>query len=181
MVIGVRFCLDVYTSRASRASPHRKDIWKPGFSISMTFCFSARVFFKEHMGITMMRSRLIACLLGLAAFGSAGLLCFGFAPGQLTPRQKKIPRISLWSRDEEEREIAAHNNEARVDVRNLLTQRAIQSFMFLLTSVRDPHSAKWVSVASVSPKKPVGWLVLEKQRKGENLSQSPFSFLHVAD
>ena len=35
-------------------------------------------------------------------------------------------------------------NDARVDVRNLLTQRAVQSFMYLLTSVRDPHSAKWI-------------------------------------
>jgi hypothetical protein len=35
-------------------------------------------------------------------------------------------------------------NAARVDVRNLLTQRAIQSFMFLLTTVRDPHSVKWI-------------------------------------
>ena len=34
--------------------------------------------------------------------------------------------------------------DSRVDIRNLLTQRAIQSFIFLCESVRDPHSAKWI-------------------------------------
>mmetsp|Transcript_16569 Transcript_16569/g.32954 ORF Transcript_16569/g.32954 Transcript_16569/m.32954 type:complete len:382 (-) Transcript_16569:92-1237(-) len=32
----------------------------------------------------------------------------------------------------------------RLDVGNLLTQRAIQSFMFLQTELRDPHSGKWI-------------------------------------
>lgn len=32
----------------------------------------------------------------------------------------------------------------RIDVRNLLTQRAIQSFMFLCEECRDPHSGKWI-------------------------------------
>jgi hypothetical protein len=35
-------------------------------------------------------------------------------------------------------------NDARLDVRNLLTQRAIQSFLYLLESCRDPHSGKWI-------------------------------------
>jgi len=32
----------------------------------------------------------------------------------------------------------------RLNVRNLLTQRAIQSFLFLLEQCRDPHSVKWI-------------------------------------
>jgi hypothetical protein len=35
-------------------------------------------------------------------------------------------------------------DDSRTDVRNLLTQRSIQSFMHLLEAVRDPHSAKWI-------------------------------------
>jgi hypothetical protein len=35
-------------------------------------------------------------------------------------------------------------DDSRTDVRNLLTQRSIQSFMFLLETCRDPHSAKWI-------------------------------------
>ena len=35
-------------------------------------------------------------------------------------------------------------DDSRTDVRNLLTQRSIQSFMFMLEQCRDPHSAKWI-------------------------------------
>eukprot|EP00536_Pseudo-nitzschia_multiseries_P001391 jgi/Psemu1/317565/estExt_fgenesh1_pm.C_180017 len=35
-------------------------------------------------------------------------------------------------------------HHSRIDVRNLLTQRAIQSFMFLCEECRDPHSGKWI-------------------------------------
>jgi hypothetical protein len=35
-------------------------------------------------------------------------------------------------------------DDSRTDVRNLLTQRSIQSFMRLLEECRDPHSAKWI-------------------------------------
>jgi hypothetical protein len=34
--------------------------------------------------------------------------------------------------------------DPRINVLNLLTQRAIQSFIFLCESVRDPHSGKWI-------------------------------------
>lgn len=39
---------------------------------------------------------------------------------------------------------SGERNDARLDVRNLLTQRAIQSFLFLLETVRDPHSIRWI-------------------------------------
>jgi hypothetical protein len=41
--------------------------------------------------------------------------------------------------------------DSRVDVRNLLTQRAIQSFLFLCESVRDPHSGNWIEDFLESP------------------------------
>jgi len=36
------------------------------------------------------------------------------------------------------------SQNSRIDVRNLLTQRSIQSFMFLCEECRDPHSGKWI-------------------------------------
>ena len=39
-------------------------------------------------------------------------------------------------------------NKARTDVRNLLTQRAVQSFIFLLNSCRDPHTVRWLEVST---------------------------------
>lgn len=35
-------------------------------------------------------------------------------------------------------------NKGRTDIRNLLTQRSFQSFVYLLNSVRDVHTAKWI-------------------------------------
>lgn len=43
-----------------------------------------------------------------------------------------------------EEALSRARNDARTDIRNLLTQRSIQSFLFLCTSVRDPHSVKWI-------------------------------------
>ena len=37
----------------------------------------------------------------------------------------------------------------RTDVRNFLTQRSIQSFFFLLSQCRDPHTITWVEVSIV--------------------------------
>jgi hypothetical protein len=39
-------------------------------------------------------------------------------------------------------------NMARTDVRNFLTQRAIQSFIFLLLTFRDPHTVRWLEVCT---------------------------------
>lgn len=36
------------------------------------------------------------------------------------------------------------NNIRRTDIQQFLTQRSIQSFMFLLVQVRDPHTSDWV-------------------------------------
>jgi hypothetical protein len=54
---------------------------------------------------------------------------------------------SRYGRDvprDEEQERLRRRNDARVDVRNFLTQRSIQSFLYLLQICRDPHSAKWI-------------------------------------
>jgi hypothetical protein len=40
--------------------------------------------------------------------------------------------------------IITGTDDARTDIRNLLTQRAIQSFLRLCEECRDPHSAKWI-------------------------------------
>lgn len=40
--------------------------------------------------------------------------------------------------------LTSPQDDARTDIRNLLTQRAIQSFLRLSEECRDPHSAKWI-------------------------------------
>jgi hypothetical protein len=53
--------------------------------------------------------------------------------------------MAAWDdEDEAQRDAAVRRNQARTDVRNFLTQRAIQSFMFLLHSCRDPHTVRWL-------------------------------------
>lgn len=42
---------------------------------------------------------------------------------------------------------AVERNRARTDVRNFLTQRSIQSFVFLLNQVRDEQSVKFIEVS----------------------------------
>ena len=39
-------------------------------------------------------------------------------------------------------------NKARTDLRNLLTQRSIQSFVYLLNQVHDVHTRNWIEVSS---------------------------------
>lgn len=50
--------------------------------------------------------------------------------------QRQKPQLSY-------EEMVAHNN-ARLCPKLLLTQRAIQSFIYLLEECRDPHSGKWI-------------------------------------
>jgi hypothetical protein len=44
----------------------------------------------------------------------------------------------------DERRNAADNRKARTCVRNFLTQRSIQSFMWLLKTMRDPYTNVWL-------------------------------------
>jgi len=41
--------------------------------------------------------------------------------------------------------LATEKNDARTDIRNLLTQRSIQSFLRLCEECRDPHTGKWIT------------------------------------
>jgi hypothetical protein len=40
-------------------------------------------------------------------------------------------------------------NKARTDVRSFLTQRSIQSFVYLLNQCREEHSVRWLEVSFV--------------------------------
>ena len=46
--------------------------------------------------------------------------------------------------DKSDNEKALSHNMARTDIRNLLTQRSIQSFIYLLIETRDPHTVTWM-------------------------------------
>ncbi|KAL7581311.1 hypothetical protein ACA910_006075 [Epithemia clementina (nom. ined.)] len=46
--------------------------------------------------------------------------------------------------DDERYQKAWMHNQLRTDVRIFLTQRALQSFIYLLLSCRDPHTVKWL-------------------------------------
>ena len=48
------------------------------------------------------------------------------------------------SNSRKDRATSMARNDARTCVKGFLTQRAIQSFMFLLEECRDPHSGKWI-------------------------------------
>ncbi|KAL3770183.1 hypothetical protein ACHAW5_009278 [Stephanodiscus triporus] len=58
-------------------------------------------------------------------------------------RQPPPPRTPTTRRKMTYEEIVAYNN-ARLCPKLLLTQRAIQSFIYLLEECRDPHSGKWI-------------------------------------
>ena len=49
--------------------------------------------------------------------------------------------------DDDGRDVAALN-KARTDIRNFLTQRSIQSFIFLLHQCRDGATVRWLEVSS---------------------------------
>jgi hypothetical protein len=46
--------------------------------------------------------------------------------------------------DNDDPELAKERNKQRTCVKQFLTQRSIQSFMFLCEQVRDPHTGDWV-------------------------------------
>eukprot|EP00978_Attheya_sp_CCMP212_P008044 scaffold18738_cov57-Attheya_sp.AAC.4 len=49
-----------------------------------------------------------------------------------------------WENNSDHYEEAKARNLARTCVRQFLTQRALQSFMFLLAECRDPHTCAWI-------------------------------------
>ena len=65
----------------------------------------------------------------------------GYTDDSTFNKQQEQPQQQSISRDMTYEEIIAYNN-ARLCPKLLLTQRAIQSFIFLLEECRDPHSGK---------------------------------------
>jgi len=78
------------------------------------------------------------------------LSAVAFAPGLTTRSLQRttIPplHISWWDSegDHESYQRAMQNNVRRTDFRNFLTQRSLQSFIYLLNSCRDPHTVRWL-------------------------------------
>lgn len=58
-------------------------------------------------------------------------------------RSQSLIILQKSSSDDHDGDIV-ERNQVRCDIQNFLTQRAIQSFMYLCESVRDPHSVKWL-------------------------------------
>jgi hypothetical protein len=54
--------------------------------------------------------------------------------------------LSSWGDADARYEDAFQHNTMRTDLRMFLTQRALQSFIFLSVSCRDPHTVKWLEV-----------------------------------
>ena len=68
-------------------------------------------------------------------------------------QQKTTPKPSSSSslemiqnndNDNNDPEVAMEHNTQRTCIKQFLTQRSIQSFMFLCEQVRDPHTADWI-------------------------------------
>lgn len=53
-------------------------------------------------------------------------------------------RILRLSYSKNDKTFQDWSQNSRIDVRNLLTQRSIQSFMFLCEECRDPHTGRWI-------------------------------------
>lgn len=62
------------------------------------------------------------------------------------PVKMKMNHRALFSSSDNyaDYESTLANNMRRTDIQQFLTQRSIQSFMFLLVQVRDPHTSDWV-------------------------------------
>ena len=60
----------------------------------------------------------------------------------ITRRRTSLLQFAASSSDDYEKPLA--RNKARTDVRNFLTQRSLQSFIFLLLETRDPHTVTWM-------------------------------------
>jgi hypothetical protein len=85
------------------------------------------------------------------------MLLFGMTAQAFMPKLHSMPAVIGNSRlfgfgkydsfESSRYEDALTRNKARTDVRNFLTQRAIQSFVYLLNQCRDPHTVNWMEVS----------------------------------
>mmetsp|Transcript_65432 Transcript_65432/g.77454 ORF Transcript_65432/g.77454 Transcript_65432/m.77454 type:complete len:400 (+) Transcript_65432:152-1351(+) len=86
----------------------------------------------------------IISLMRLLFLISSAVQITAFLPPSLILSQRLSTRLSNSKGADDDEALARARNEARTDVRNLLTQRSIQSFMYLCEECRDPHSGKWI-------------------------------------
>jgi type II secretory pathway component PulJ len=86
----------------------------------------------EVCKMRLLTALVIAALVATSAF--VPLVSFG------TARRSS----ALFLEDKSDYEKALAHNKARTDVRNFLTQRSIQSFIFLLIETRNPHTVTWM-------------------------------------
>jgi hypothetical protein len=65
---------------------------------------------------------------------------------------RALPKLAAWPlraifRGRDEYRDVGQLNKARTDIRNFLTQRAVQSFIFLLSHCRDTATVRWIEVS----------------------------------
>ncbi len=58
--------------------------------------------------------------------------------------QGRFRSATLYASSNEKKSRSSDRNESRTCVRNFLTQRSIQSFMFVLKEMHDPHTNRWI-------------------------------------
>jgi len=90
------------------------------------------------------------------------LLCRGFQTGPYHPLKSVTPKatitrripclLHLSSSDNDAYNDAVTLNKQRTSLKQFLTQRSIQSFMFLSTQLRDPHTSDWIERFIGSPR-----------------------------
>jgi len=92
---------------------------------------------------------LMVTTIGILSYFS--LLCQSFTGRITTAASSRSPINNDQPRKDRPLSFSANDKafqdwsqNSRIDVRNLLTQRSIQSFMFLCEECRDPHSGRWI-------------------------------------
>jgi hypothetical protein len=83
----------------------------------------------------------------LSGLTNAFMLPTPFPPHQTLASASASSKLLMAAdnnNDNNDPEIAEERNNQRTCVKQFLTQRAIQSFMFLCEQVRDPHTGDWV-------------------------------------
>lgn len=76
-----------------------------------------------------------SAFLPLASFGTYFHAC---------SQRTSCSQLSLAYDDKDSYESALARNKARTDVQNFLTQRSLQSFLYLLIETRDPHTVTYL-------------------------------------
>ena len=102
---------------------------------------------KPNWSMTITSCGWLLCLMTMCQYDANG-----FVSPRLSSRQRcMMPSSSLLQfssgsgGDDNNREYSAFtHNMRRTCIHQFLTQRSIQSFMFLLTQIRDPHTANWI-------------------------------------